>query len=294
MWDVLGEKIIPQIAENVSDHLQRDQELARTREEVLRRERLRVLGELAASVAHDLGNTLRGASYQLAALRDPALAQAKREELMNAISQRIEVSSEAIAQLHDFAQTGNLAISTVRLDRVVSLAVALVETDFHSAAAPIDIRVAVPQLPSVRGSATELSLLFVNLLRNARDAMPQGGSVRIAARKAKDCVVVTVSDGGTGISREVERRLFEPFFTTKGARGTGLGLWLARGTMERLGGTIRLGDSGGGAVFELRFPLPVRDRAGRPPPVRPDGERRAPSPPAPPRRRRARRNGQRT
>ena len=252
----LGKPVALVIAEDVTDHARRDQELARTRETMLHRERLRVLGELAAAIAHDLGNTLRGASFQLAILGDDAAPHEKRAEAVQAVGQRVELASEAIARLHDFAQTGSVRTAAVRLDRVVAQAAALVEIDFQAAAAPVDIRVSIPQLPPVRGSAAELSLLFVNLLRNARDAMPEGGTVTVVAQRKDDSIVVTIADQGIGISPEVQRRLFEPFFTTKGSRGTGLGLWLAAGTMQRLGGNIEASNRPrGGALFALTFPL---------------------------------------
>jgi len=286
----LGKPVALVIAEDVTDHARRDQELARTREAMLHRERLRVLGELAAAIAHDLGNTLRGASFQLAILGDDAAPHEKRAEAVQAVGQRVELASEAIARLHDFAQTGSLRTAAVRLDRVVAQAAALVEIDFQAAAAPVSIRVSVPELPPVRGSAAELSLLFVNLLRNARDAMPEGGTVTIAARRKNDSLVVTVADEGIGLSPEVKRRLFEPFFTTKGSHGTGLGLWLAAGTMQRLGGSIETSDRPRrGALFVLTFPLKEFSRPRRPSAARRAARRRGPSGPASGPRGRARR-----
>jgi signal transduction histidine kinase len=254
------------MAEDTTDHARRDdEELARTRETMLHRERLRVLGEAAASIAHDLGNTLRGASFQLAILGDDSIPNEKRADAVQAVSERVEIASEAIARLHDFAQTGSMRATAVHLERVVAQAAALVEIDFHSGAAPVTIRTSIPGLPSVRGSAAELSLLFVNLLRNARDAMPEGGTVTISARRKDDSIVVTVADQGSGISPEVQRRLFEPFFTTKSSRGTGLGLWLATGTMQRMGGTIRASNRPGhGALFTLTFPLKEFTQPSRP------------------------------
>src|SRR5438445_732022 len=105
-------------------------------------------------------------------------------------------------------------------------------------AAPVEVRTDLPDLPLVLGSGAELSHLFVTLLFNARDAMPDGGMVHVRAERARDRVRVTVADGGTGIAPEHLPRLFQPFFTTKGAAGTGLGLWLAQSTMRRIGGTI--------------------------------------------------------
>ncbi|HZR08535.1 MAG TPA: HAMP domain-containing sensor histidine kinase [Myxococcales bacterium] len=282
-----GEQVVMAVVEDISDNTDRDRELAATREALFDRERLRVLGELAASIAHDLGNTLRGASFQLAALREN-MPPEKRAAVVDAISQRVEIASEAISRLHDFARTGALGVSALRLDRVVAQAAALLDVEFHAGAAPIEVRVDIPELPTVRGSGAELSLLFVNLLRNARDAMPAGGRVSISGRKEKEWVKVTVADQGTGMADDVRARMFEPFFTTKGAAGTGLGLWLAAGTMQRLGGSIRAANRNGrGAVFVLRFPvgdlsLPRRS-SGR----RRGAARRGPSSPGPRRTRRA-------
>jgi signal transduction histidine kinase len=259
-----GEPLVLVVAEDISEHAGRDPELVQAREAMLHRERLRVLGELAASIAHDLGNTLRGASFQLATLKEEALSAEQRLAAVTAVAERIEIASEAIARLHDFARTGALGLAAVRLDRIVEHAAALVDIDFRSSVAPVAVRISVPELPCVRGSVAELSLLFVNLLRNARDAMPAGGTVTVAAHLRKRQVMVTVEDEGKGISAGVQRRLFEPFFTTKGSRGTGLGLWLAAGTMERLGGEIRATNRArGGALFTLSFPLVELDRAGR-------------------------------
>jgi len=287
-----GPSVVSVVAEDISEHARRDQELMQTREPLLQRERLRVLGEMAASIAHDLGNTLRGASFQLAALREGFDSEKKREEAVNAVARRVEIASEAITRMHNFARTGSLAVGTVKLERIVEQAVKLVDVDFRAVASPVHIRVALPPLPPIRGSIAELSLLFVNLLRNARDAMPGGGTVTITGHRNGSQVVVSVADRGIGLTPDISVRLFEPFFTTKGSNGTGLGLWLARGTMERLGGNIRATNRPrGGAIFTLNFPGldvspigPARLSAGRR-----GAKPRARSAPAPRRTRRGRR-----
>jgi signal transduction histidine kinase len=251
-----GAPVVSVVAEDISEHARRDDELMKSREPLLQRERLRVLGELAASIAHDLGNTLRGASFQLAALREESVADDKRAEAVSAVAQRVEIASEAIARMHNFARTGSLGVGSVKLDRIVEQAAKLVDIDFRSSASPVTVRISMPELPPVRGSVAELSLLFVNLLRNARDAMPEGGTVTVTGHRNNRAVVVSVEDQGTGIPRQVAKRLFEPFFTTKGSHGSGLGLWLAAGTMERLGGSIRgVNRPRRGATFTLEFPL---------------------------------------
>ena len=289
-----GGPVVLVTIEDLSEHTRGDQELPKTREALLNHQRLRVLGELAAAIAHDLGNTLRGAIYQLAALRGSRPAQGDGLDTMKAVEERIQLASETIGRLHDFARTGTLAVSAVRLDRVVELAAALVEIEFRDATPRIEVRTAVPDLSPVRGSVAELSLLFVNLLRNARDAMVEGGTVAVSARQRDKAVVVTVTDQGIGFAASVLPRLFEPFFTTKGPRGTGLGLWLAAGTMKRLGGSITAHNRAqGGAEMVLTFPLKV-SRMARPLPERRASGRRESSARASPRTGRARRNGLKT
>jgi signal transduction histidine kinase len=290
-----GQWAVTVTTENVTDRTRHDEELTRTRQALLNRERLRVLGELAASVAHDLGNTLRGASFQLSTLRQDGSNGALDGRAVKAVAKRVEIASEAIARLHEFARTGALNSTSVHLDKIVAAAAALVQVDFRSSAAPVTVHVSLPELPPVVGSASELSLLFVNLLRNARDAMPNGGLVSVAGRQTRRGVVINVADQGKGFGSDVQSRLFEAFFTTKGAEGTGLGLWLAAGTMARMGGKIEAAARrGGGAVFTLTFPVePPIGRLPASPRRRGEGPH-GPSAPGPRRLRRIHRTAKRS
>lgn len=278
------------LAENITDQTRRDDELKRTREALLHRERLRVLGDLAASIAHDLGNTLRGASFQLSVVEQASLGDKDRSAALRAIGSRIDIASSMISRLHEFARTGTLGLAAVRLERVIEEAAALVDTDLREGK-PVTVKFSLPDLPPVHGAPAELSLMFVNLLRNARDAMPEGGVVRVTGKRLRDQVVIEVADEGVGLSAAAHERLFEPFFSTKGAQGTGLGLWLAAGTMARLGGHIQAANApSGGAVFTLTFPAESFSRRLSPPAAkRRAAGSRAPAAPAPRRTRRARR-----
>jgi signal transduction histidine kinase len=127
------------------------------------------------------------------------------------------------------------------------------------------VRTELPQLPLVLGSSAELSHLFVTLLFNARDAMPDGGKVHVRAERARDRVRVTVADEGTGIAPEHLTRLFQPFFTTKGSAGTGLGLWLAQSTLRRIGGAISVRNRRtGGAEFLVEVQVAGNGQGVRP------------------------------
>jgi signal transduction histidine kinase len=164
---------------------------------------------------------------------------------------------------------------------VVSQAIELVRPSLRqrrqALGADLDLRCLLdPQLPRVVGGAADLRHVFVNLLLNARDAMPRGGAVEIAARRERGAVVVEVADSGVGIAPDHLPHLFDPFFTTRPGQGTGLGLAMCAGVMRRLGGQIEAANRpGGGAVFRLRFPLAPLARAEAPAGrLRPPGARR--------------------
>jgi CheY-like chemotaxis protein len=111
-------------------------------------------------------------------------------------------------------------------------------------------------LPLIVGEPAELRQTFLNLLLNAQDAMPAGGTIGIAGNARNDKIIVKVEDEGQGITDENLGRIFDPFFSTKGKDGTGLGLSIASAAMARIGGTISAANRPeGGAVFTLNFPI---------------------------------------
>jgi CheY-like chemotaxis protein len=129
-------------------------------------------------------------------------------------------------------------------------------------------------LPKVRGLASELRQVFMNLLLNASEAMDQKGEIKIDSAVDDKSVLIRISDSGPGISAEHLPHVFDPFFTTKGTRGTGLGLSIAKSIMESLGGAIKASNGpSGGAVFTLEFPFATASESSQPEaaPARIDG-----------------------
>jgi len=258
-------------------------ESGESRESLLQKDRLRLLGVLAASVAHDLGTTLRAAVLHLEMLKEPGAVLAGRSAAVDGVALALADASETVSKLHDFARAGQLVLGPVDLAGMVREAVAVVAMQQHSRPG-IAFAVELPPLPPVRGSTAELSHLLVNLLMNAAEAMPEGGTVRVAAEPADSRVNLTIADEGVGMSPEVRARLFEPFFTTKGAGGTGLGLWLAATTVRRIGGTIVTeSEPGKGTTFRIEFPVAATFGAREALPAVSPAPPRAPARPASPR-----------
>jgi signal transduction histidine kinase len=239
-----------------------EEELLKSREMLVEQERTRIAGQLAAGIAHDLNNTLNVIALKFALLVQDEDKQLEHRANIGAINRALEDAARTVARVRDLGMrrvTGNG--ETVQLPEIVNQAIELATSSIEGksvlSGAPVRIESEVAtDLPRVRGSSSELRQLFLNLLLNARDAMPAGGMIRISSETDGGIVIVRVRDEGLGIPSENLERIFEPFFTTKGSHGTGLGLALARKVMDTLGGTITAsnGLGGGGAVFTLQFP----------------------------------------
>ena len=123
--------------------------------------------------------------------------------------------------------------------------------------ATVVVETELKDVPPIRGSESDLRESVINLLFNAVDAMPQGGTITVATGAEDNSVVIQVRDTGRGMTEEVRQRCFEPFFTTKGERGTGLGLAIVYGIVQRHGGSIDVqSEPGKGTVVVIRLPIP--------------------------------------
>jgi signal transduction histidine kinase/ActR/RegA family two-component response regulator len=249
-----GEAVIA-VAHDVTGQVREEVERLRDRETRLHEQRMHAMAVVASGVAHDLNHALNVIALRIARLRaDPGLRL--QIDSLEAIARRVGEAAGTVARLQDLARRRRDRPSeSVDLTAVLLGAVEMARSDFDRPGPRVDINADVPPLPLVRGSAAELSHLFTDLLLNARDAMPTGGSIEVRARDGRSGVVVTVKDEGRGIPDEQLPRVFDPFFSTSETRETGLGLSIAYGLMHRLGGSISAANrKGGGSVFTLEFP----------------------------------------
>jgi signal transduction histidine kinase len=239
------------------------EELEQARSHVMRAERLAAVGELAAGVAHELRNPLTSVKLliQTAAQRHPGTALAGRQ--LQVVQQEIARMESTIQGLLDFARPPELHRVAHDLRTTVQRALNLVEG--RAKQQNVAISEKVPSRPVVvSGDPEQLHQIFVNLLLNGIEAMPQGGPliVDVEAEEPGRICRVSVSDSGDGIPQQILDRIFEPFATSK-EHGTGLGLAISHRIAKEHGGVLLAANrTEGGAVFTLELPLSMEQPNG--------------------------------
>ncbi len=239
---------------------QANRRLERTTEQLVMSEKLAAVGEITASVAHEINNPVTVIQGNLDVARQilgAGAAPVKTEfDLIDAQVYRI---TSIVAKLLQFARPGEFSGSANQLSPCEVVADCLVLTGHQLRQARVEVVREDSGARRVLMERTELQQVMINLIVNAVHAMPEGGTLRISCRDTEEegraGVAISVADTGRGIAPEVAGRIFDPFFTTKRAEGTGLGLSISRMLVTRIGGSIRVDSvEGQGATFTVWLP----------------------------------------
>jgi len=229
-------------------------ELRKTQRQLIQTEKLAALGQLSASLAHEINNPLGIIkNYLLISSESIDEGDSNRYNL-EMIKEEVDRIARIVKSLLDFSRPEKTKMTLLDLSTILKQTISLLEKEFLSR--NIKIKKKLPEnLFFVMGSEDQLKQVFLNLLVNSRDFMPQGGEIRLSARNSEMRVEIEFSDTGCGIPEKNLSRIFEPFFTTKQeGRGTGLGLWICYGIMQRHGGTIQAIRQEKGTSFLLTLP----------------------------------------
>jgi two-component system NtrC family sensor kinase len=226
--------------------------------------KLASVGKLAAGVAHEINNPLTAVLTFADDLLDDAAPDDPRREDYEIIKRETMRCRGIVRNLLDFARQDKPHVSAVDINEVLTRTLVLVErlAQFQNAVIRTDLQ---PSLPLVRGDAGQLQQVYLNLLVNAAEAMPQGGEIYIETSHGKGDPLITtiVRDTGAGMSDEQRSRIFEPFFSTKEGRTQGLGLSVTWGILEQHGGSIDVtSNPEEGTTFIVRLPVDVQRRSG--------------------------------
>ncbi len=239
----------------------RELERRRLQQVLFETEKLAATGRLAASIAHEINNPLEAVLNSLYLL-DAAVPQGSGERRYLDIAQReTQRMSRILRQMLGFYRPTK-DMTAIDLNAVVVDAEGLVAKRIRSAKV-IVVHELDRSLPTIRASADQIKQVLLNLLLNAIEAMPDGGTLTLASRYSAaerdvpfDAVRLEIRDTGGGMDAETQARIFEPFFSTKNERGTGLGLWVSHGIVQSHGGTLRVRSRPGqGTTFTISLPI---------------------------------------
>jgi two-component system, NtrC family, sensor kinase len=228
----------------------------RLEDQLIQNEKLTSIGLLAAGVAHEVNTPLAVISSYSQMLRKEISPQDSRSKLLEKITKQTFRASEIVNSLLNFSRTNATEFTEVDIHQVITETIALLQHQLRSGRIRVEQELRAEN-PLTFGNAGKLQQVFLNLFVNARDAMPEGGELRVMTDTMNAKIEILVQDTGTGISPENIKKIYDPFFTTKApGKGTGLGLSVSYGIVQEHGGTISVESKPGvGATFRLELPL---------------------------------------
>ncbi len=246
-------------------------DLRQSQQTALQQERLRALGEMASGIAHDINNAISPVALYTESLleREPNLSERTRSYLVT-IQRAIEDVAETVARMREFyrPREPEIVLGRIHINRAVQQIIELTRARWSDVPQQRGIMIELrnelaDDLPELIGAESEVRDALTNLIFNAVDAMPNGGVLTVRTfLLGSQRVCLEVNDTGIGMDEETRRRCLEPFYTTKGERGTGLGLAMVYGMIQRHSAELEIdSEPGKGTTMRLIFTLSVPDTA---------------------------------
>lgn len=258
----LAERTLKKANQNLEDAVTelrtKGVELASMTQQLWQASKLATMGELSASIAHELNNPLATVALRTESLLRRLPEDSEQRKPLEIITQEVDRMAVLVNNLLQFSRRSHRQISTVDPREEMSNSLELVH--YHLRTRKIEVlREFAGELPTIQADRQQLRQLFLNLLTNASDAMPEGGKLTVRAAldgSSASAVAIEFADTGKGIAAENLERIWDPFFTTKPeGKGTGLGLAICRRIVEEHGGTVEIrSQSGRGTTVKMVFP----------------------------------------
>lgn len=250
-----------QLAESNQKLAQKSEEAQTMAQQLWHSAKLASVGELAASIAHELNNPMATVSLRVESVLERTPADDPRRRALEIVQQEVRRMGNLVANLLQFSRREGDKASSVYLPEELSKSLELVQHLFRRGRVQV-VQDLAPDLPTILADRQKLRQVFLNLLTNASDAMPNGGTLtlrvqRVSLPQGQPGVLIEFADTGVGIAPEHLSRVMDPFFTTKEeGKGTGLGLAICRRVLQEHRGTLEIvSEPGKGARIRLALPV---------------------------------------
>lgn len=257
VYDSAGKEIASVgICVDLRERFEMERTLRRTQEQLLQSEKLAAMGRLTSQIAHELNNPLYGIMNTLELMKTEIPAESKRRRILEmALSETVRLT-ELLRKMLSFSKPDQEARQIADINAVIDEILLLYEKQLRENSIKLAVFLSEDE-NKVYASKSQLRQVFLNMISNAKDAMPEGGTLTVRTEKAQDKVRIEISDTGVGIRKENLSRIFEAFFTTKeSVKGVGLGLSVCYGFIKDHGGDIKASSKWGeGTTFTITLPL---------------------------------------
>jgi two-component system cell cycle sensor histidine kinase PleC len=251
-----GQKLIFCVCRDITERKRAEEALKKAQEQLIRSEKLAAIGQLASGVGHELRNPLGAIKNAVLYVRrkvsnsELSTAEPKVLQFLDLVDEEVESANKVITDLLSFSRVAKPTVSLVSASSII-------KDSLNHVAVPENIKVAMdvdPALPMVLVDASQIRQVFINVILNGLEAMPEGGQFGIKARSKDEVVTVDFTDTGCGIPESVMDKIFDPLFTTK-PRGVGLGLAMSKSIMDRHSGEMEVkSKEGKGTTFTVSLP----------------------------------------
>jgi len=264
IYDEKGKEIASVgIFKDLRERLRMERELQKTQQALLHSEKLAAMGRLTSQIAHELNNPIYGIMNTLELLKTEVPPESKRRRILELSLSETQRLAEMLRNMLSFSKPEEEKRRPVNINELVEGILLVMEKQMREA----NITLATffdDGIPEVMASTNQMRQVMLNVIKNAKEAMPKGGTLTVRTARENNNVVIHIQDTGTGIPEGIRDRIFEAFFTTKSkVKGVGLGLSVCYGIIRDHGGEIKVeSEEGKGTTFTIRLPIAPQRPAG--------------------------------
>jgi two-component system NtrC family sensor kinase len=257
IYDEKGKEIASVgIFKDLRERLRIERELQKTQQALLQSEKLAAMGRLTSQIAHELNNPIYGIMNTLELLKTEIPPESKRRKILELSLSETQRLAEMLRNMLSFSKPEEEKRRPIKMNELIEGILLVMEKQMRES----NIKVETffdDEIPEVMASTNQMRQVMLNMLKNAKEAMPKGGTLGVRTSKEDRHVLIHVQDTGVGIPEEIRDKIFEAFFTTKQkVKGVGLGLSVCYGIIKDHGGEIKVeSEEGKGTTFRIRLPI---------------------------------------
>lgn len=250
------------IFKDLRERLKMERELREIQQALLQSEKLAAMGRLTSQIAHELNNPIYGIMNTLELLKTEIPPESKRRRILELSLSETQRLAEMLRNMLSFSKPEEEKRRPIKIDELIEGILLVMEKQMRE----LNVKVETsfdPNIPEIMASTNQMRQVMLNILKNAKEAMPKGGILTVRTVKEEDKVLVYIKDTGVGIPEEIRDKIFEAFFTTKQkVKGVGLGLSVCYGIIKDHGGEIRVeSEEGKGTTFIISLPIESQNQA---------------------------------